>query len=65
MTTEAEKPPEAAEDTAPEAPTIPFKEFLEAVHPSVERKVLDIWRQVNSSTWKMNTPELLLHCAGM
>jgi len=35
-------------NAAPEAP-IPFRQFLEAIHPSVERNVSGLWHESTSS----------------
>ncbi len=48
-------------DIAPE-PAIPFKQFLETIHPSVARKVSGLWSTRRGSGRVMNTPELRLHC---
>ena len=50
---------------APEAP-ISFKQFFEAVHPSVTKEVTDLWLEtmsgVSGRVIGMLTPELRLHC---
>jgi hypothetical protein len=52
-------------NAAPEAP-IPFRQFLEAIHPSVERNVSGLWHESTSSLGgqqtRMSTPDLHLHC---
>ncbi len=51
-------------NTAPEA--IPFKRFLETIHPSVKRNVSGLWspnRMTGSAERpQINTPDLRLHC---
>jgi hypothetical protein len=52
-------------NAAPEAP-IPFKQFLETVHPSVAKNVSELWSAKRSSGGSqyldMQTPALRLHC---
>jgi hypothetical protein len=51
------------DDIAPEAP-IPFKQYLETVHPSVSKEVTDLWEYSRSYSGQrdMLKPELRLHC---
>jgi hypothetical protein len=56
-TTDATAAQEAKE---PEA--IPFKKFLEETPPSSPQKVTHLWYQEGSSSARLGTPELRLHC---
>ena len=61
--TEQDTSESAAATPEPEAP-IPFTQFLEAVHPSVERNVSSLWGAAFSDLYEaeMLTPDLRLDC---
>ena len=57
----SESAPATPEQEAP----IPFKQFLETVHPSVAKDVSGLWSMEYSTDGpqsKMTVPELRLHC---
>jgi hypothetical protein len=58
----SESAPAAPEQEAP----IPFKQFLEAVHPSVSANVSGLWLRPEHgfASPPMATPDLRLHCQG-
>jgi hypothetical protein len=64
MNDEPEAPAEASDATT--ETTIPFKEFLEAVHPSVEKRVAALGQEKNRPNagkyWGTLTPPLRLFC---
>jgi hypothetical protein len=61
----ADPPTPDRENATPEAP-IPFRQFLEAIHPSVEKNVSGLWHvrsgYSGAEQTRMSTPELRLHC---
>jgi hypothetical protein len=54
---------ESAPATPEQESPIPFKQFLETIHPSVKRNVSGLWIDREGSKYgRMNLPELRLHC---
>jgi hypothetical protein len=60
----ADTPTAADEDNASADAPIPFKQFLETVHPSVTKEVTDLWIETYSGDALpvLLKPELRLHC---
>ncbi len=60
-----DEPEQSAKSDNGNGGTIPFKKFLEAVHPSVEKQVSGLWRRVSSHMGphiETVVPALRLHC---